>query len=107
MLDVQVPREELIARVTGRRLCRSCGASYPWRFAPPAKDGVCDKCGGGNYQRDDDTEATAVKRLEVYEAQTKPLVEYYRNAGLLVGIDGNQSIDAVTEALRAAIEQNL
>ncbi len=107
VLDVQVPREELIARVTGRRLCRSCGASYHMKFAPPVKDGVCDKCGGELYQRDDDTEATAVKRLEVYEAQTKPLIEYYRNAGLLVGIDGNQPIDVVTDALKAAIEQNL
>ena len=107
VLDVQVPRDELISRVTGRRLCRACGASYHVKFAPPAVEGVCDKCGGELYQRDDDTEATAGKRLEVYEAQTKPLIEYYNSKGLLVGIDGNQSIDDVTAALKTAIEQNL
>ena len=107
VLDVQVPREDLVARVTGRRLCRSCGASFHLKFAPPAKEGICDKCGGELYQRDDDTEATVGKRLEVYDAQTRPLIEYYRNAGILVGIDGNQSIDGVTAALKAAIEKNL
>jgi adenylate kinase len=107
VLDIQVPRDELIARVTGRRLCRACGASYHMKFAPTKQDGVCDKCGGELYQRDDDTEATAVKRLEVYEAQTRPLVAYYREAGVLVDIDGNQSIDAVTAALKDAIDRNL
>jgi len=103
VLDIQVPTEELISRVTGRRLCRSCGASYHVRFKLPAKDGVCDKCGGELYQRDDDTEETARRRLEVYDAQTKPLVEYYGDKGCLVAIDGNQSINAVTDALKAAI----
>ncbi len=107
VLDIRVPRPELIARVTGRRLCRSCGASYHMKFAPPKVDGVCDKCGGELYQRDDDTEETAGTRLEVYEAQTKPLVAYYERAGVLVGIDGDQSIDAVTAALKHAIERNL
>ncbi len=107
VLDIRVPRPELIARVTGRRLCRSCGASYHMKFAPPKVDGVCDKCGGELYQRDDDTEETAGTRLEVYEAQTKPLVAYYEQTGVLVGIDGDQSIDAVTAALKDAIESNL
>ncbi len=107
VLNIQVPRDELIVRVTGRRLCRNCGASYHLKFAPPQQPGVCDKCGGELYQRDDDTEETAVKRLEVYENQTKPLVSYYREAGILAEIDGNQSIDEVTAALKAAIEQNL
>lgn len=107
VLDIRVPRPELIARVTGRRLCRSCGASYHMQFAPPKVDGVCDKCGGELYQRDDDTEETAGTRLEVYEAQTKPLVAYYEQTGVLVGIDGDQSIDAVTAALKDAIERNL
>jgi len=107
VLDIRVPRPELIARVTGRRLCRSCGASYHMKFAPPKVDGVCDKCGGELYQRDDDTEETAGTRLEVYEAQTKPLVAYYEQTGVLVGIDGDQSIDAVTAALKDAIKSNL
>jgi adenylate kinase len=68
---------------------------------------VCDKCGGELYQRDDDTEEVARNRLRVYEEQTKPLVDYYRERGLLVDIDGDQSIDEVTEALRAAIEKHL
>jgi adenylate kinase len=107
VLDIQVPRDELIARMTGRRLCRACGASYHLKFAPPQEAGVCDKCGGELYQRDDDTEETAVARLEVYEAQTKPLIDFYRGVGILVGIDGNQSIDAVTAALKEAIQHNL
>ena len=107
VLDIQVPTDELISRVTGRRLCRSCGASYHVRFKPPAEDGVCDKCGGELYQRDDDTEETARRRLEVYDTQTKPLVDYYDGKGCLVAIDGNQSIDAVTTALKAAITATL
>jgi len=107
VLYIQVPTDELISRVTGRRLCRSCGASYHVRFKPPAKDGVCDKCGGELYQRDDDTEETARRRLDVYDTQTKPLVDYYDGKGCLVAIDGNQSIDAVTTALKAAITATL
>jgi adenylate kinase len=107
VLNIQVPEEELIARVTGRRLCRQCGASYHVMFNPPREPDVCDKCGGELYQRDDDTEEVARKRLEVYEAQTKPLIDYYREEGLLVNIDGYQSIDEVTAELREAIENNL
>lgn len=107
VLNIQVPEEELIQRVTGRRLCRNCGASYHIKFNPPQQPGVCDKCGGELYQRDDDTEAVARKRLEVYEEQTKPLVDYYDKQGLLVNIDGNQSIDQVTQDLKAAIAENV
>lgn len=107
VLDIQVPEAELIARVTGRRLCRDCGASYHVKFKPPEEPGVCDKCGGELYQRDDDTEATARKRLEVYELQTKPLIDYYAEKGVLKHVDGDQSIDAVTQALKGAIERNL
>jgi adenylate kinase len=107
VLNVQVPHEELIARVTGRRLCRQCGASYHVKFNPPNEPQVCDKCGGELYQRDDDTEEVARKRLDVYDAQTKPLIDYYRDEGLLISVDGNRSIDDVTAALREAIENNL
>lgn len=107
VLNIQVPEEELIARVTGRRLCRSCGASYHIKFMPPKDPGVCDKCGGELYQRDDDTEETARRRLEVYAAQTKPLIAYYDNQGGLVNIDGDRSVDAVTDALQAAIANEL
>ncbi|MBN1249842.1 MAG: adenylate kinase [Anaerolineae bacterium] len=107
VLNIQVPEEELIARVTGRRLCRNCGASYHIKFKPPKQPGVCDKCGGELYQRDDDTEETARRRLEVYEAQTKPLIEYYDGKGVLVNVDGDQPIDKVTESLKAAIAKEL
>jgi len=103
VLNIQVPTKELISRVTGRRLCRDCGASYHIKFKLPKEKGVCDKCGGELYQRDDDTEATARRRLEVYDAQTKPLIDYYGSKGSLTNVDGNKPIDAVTDALKVAI----
>ena len=89
--------------MTGRRLCRNCGASYHIEFKLPKEEGVCDRCGAELYQRDDDTEATARRRLEVYDAQTKPLIDYYGNKGSLVNVDGNKPIDEVTDALKTAI----
>lgn len=95
VINVEVPVDELIGRLTGRRICKSCGATYHMIFNPPKVEGVCDKCGGELYQRDDDTEATAKNRLEVYDKQTAPLLEYYKNSGLLVNINGNQSMEQV------------
>lgn len=95
VVNIEVPLEELIGRLTGRRICKSCGATYHMLFNPPAQEGFCDKCGGQLYQRDDDTEETAKNRLEVYEKQTAPLLEYYKNTGLLVNVNGNQSMDDV------------
>ena len=95
VINVEVPYEELIGRLTGRRICRSCGATYHMIFNPPKDEGVCDKCGGELYQRDDDTEETAKNRLLVYEKQTAPLLEYYNNTGLLVNINGNQLMEEV------------
>lgn len=106
VLNIQVPEDVLIKRVTGRRLCRQCGASYHLEYKPPEEPGVCDKCGGELYQRDDDTKETARKRLEVYREQTQPLVDYYSDKDLLVNIDGDQSIDEVTESLLEAIEKH-
>ena len=107
VLNIQAPEDVLIKRVTGRRLCRQCGASYHLEYNPPEESGVCDECGGELYQRDDDTEETARKRLEVYREQTQPLVDYYRDQDLLVDIDGDQSIDDVTESLIDAINENV
>jgi adenylate kinase len=104
VLNIQVPEQELIERVTGRRLCRNCGEPYHIKFKPPEEEGVCDLCGGELYQREDDTEETMRKRLEVYREQTQPLIEYYQEQDVLVSIDGDQSIDAVTEDLKAATE---
>ena len=95
VINVEVPYEDLIGRLTGRRICRSCGATYHMIFNPPKDEGVCDKCSGELYQRDDDTEETAKNRLLVYEKQTAPLLEYYNNTGLLVNINGNQLMEEV------------
>ncbi len=95
VLDIAVEKEELITRLIGRRVCRFCGASYHVVNMPPAKEGVCDLCGGELYQRADDTEETVVNRIEVYEAQTMPLIDYYEKAGVIAHIDGATGLDNV------------
>jgi len=100
---IAVPDEVLIERVSGRRLCRVCGESYHVKFNPPQQAGICDRDGGGLYQRDDDQPETVRQRLRVYWEQTSPLIEYYRQRGVLVEVDGDQSIDAVTEDLRTVV----
>jgi adenylate kinase len=84
-------------------LCRTCGESYHVKFKPPRRPGLCDRDGGELYQRDDDKPETVRKRLKVYWEQTSPLIDYYRDQGVLVEVDGDQPIDAVTEDLRAAL----
>jgi adenylate kinase len=84
---LDAPRDLLITRLTGRRVCRKCGAGYHVVNIPPRKAGVCDACGGELYQRPDDQEATILNRLDVYERQTKELIEYYDRQNLLVRID--------------------
>jgi adenylate kinase len=101
--SIVVPDEVLVERVSGRRLCRVCGEAYHVRFNPPRQPGVCDNDGGELYQRDDDKPETVRKRLKVYWEQTSPLVDHYRCQGVLVEINGEQSIDAVAADLRAAI----
>jgi len=100
---IEVPDQELIQRLTGRRTCRECGAGYHVMFDPPKKDGVCDKCGGQLYQRDDDNEATVTSRLKVYADQTKPLIEYYEKQGKLRKVDGMGSIDEIFERIKAVL----
>lgn len=95
VINVNVPSADLVERAVGRRICRSCGATYHVQFKPAKAAGKCDECGGELYQRADDTEETMKNRLSVYEAQTKPLIEYYQKAGLYVEIDGRQAIDKV------------
>ncbi|MEA4890959.1 MAG: adenylate kinase [Peptococcaceae bacterium] len=102
-LNIDVDAAALVARITGRRMCRKCGTPYHMTFSPSKVAGVCDACGGELYQRDDDKEETVRKRLEVYNAQTLPLIEYYRKQGIIVDIDGNQPMDKVTEAIMKAI----
>jgi adenylate kinase len=102
-LSVDVPFEDLMKRLTGRRTCKSCGQMYNIFFSAPKKEGTCDKCSGELFQRDDDKEATIKKRLEVYTAQTEPLIGYYKNKGILKSVSGTGSIDdifkKVTEVL--------
>ncbi|MGB9593072.1 MAG: adenylate kinase [Anaerolineae bacterium] len=102
-LYIKVSTDELLRRLGGRYTCKNCGAVYHIIFDPPKQPGVCDKCGGPLYQRPDDTPETAKKRLDVYFQQTAPLIEYYRQQGLLREIDGEQSIEAVHAALLKVI----
>jgi len=95
VVNVAVPAEELVTRLTGRRTCRQCGSMFHVVFNPPKKEGVCDKCGGELYQRDDDKEETIRQRLKVYEDQTSPLIDYYGRKGVLHDIDGRGSIDEI------------
>jgi len=101
--SIVVPDAVLVERVSGRRLCRVCGEAYHVRFNPPKQPGVCDKDGGELYQRDDDNPETVRQRLQVYWQQTSPLIDRYRNQGVLVEVNGDQSIDAVAADLRAAV----
>lgn len=100
---IRVSQEVLLRRLAGRWICRNCGAVYHVEFRPPAQLGVCDVCGGPLYQRSDDTEATARRRLEVYFEQTTPVFAYYDRQGLLVEIDGEQVVEAIHEALVSAV----
>ncbi len=104
---INVPDDVIIERVSGRLLCRRCGESYHLIFNPPKIAGVCDKCGGELYQRDDDKPETVRTRLAVFRDQTNPLIEYYRSQSVLVEVDGDQPIDDVHTALRTAIESHL
>lgn len=105
VIDISVPDEELVGRVTGRRICKACGATYHVTFNPSKVEGMCDKCGGALYQRDDDREETVKKRLEVYHSQTAPLIEYYSKQGVYFKIDGSREIDKVYSDVVAAIQK--
>ena len=95
VLDIAVEKEELMTRLTGRRVCKACGASYHVVNIPPKKEGICDVCGEPLVQRADDNAETVANRIEVYEAQTMPLIEYYEKAGNIAHIDGATGLDQV------------
>ncbi|MBQ1400920.1 MAG: adenylate kinase [Firmicutes bacterium] len=88
VLDIDVDKPELLKRITGRRVCQACGATFHVTGMPPKVEGVCDKCGGELIQRADDTVETAENRIEVYNSQTKPLLDYYDRAGNIAHLDG-------------------
>lgn len=96
---IEVPDEELVKRLTGRRTCRQCGAGFHVIFDPPKKEGVCDKCGGELYQRDDDNVETVTSRLKVYKNQTEPLISYYEKQGKLRRINGLGAIDEIFQRI--------
>ncbi|MDD3579789.1 MAG: adenylate kinase [Desulfobacca sp.] len=99
VLSIDVDEEELVKRLTGRRTCKQCGQMYHVMFNPPKKEGVCDKCGGELYQRDDDNEATVRSRLATYNQQTKPLIDYYSKQGLVRQIKGVGSISDIFQKI--------
>jgi adenylate kinase len=101
----EVSRDELLRRLTGRRVCRACGRTFHLVSAPPKVAGKCDACGGELYQREDDSEATVATRLDVYEKQTAPLLDYYRGRKLLAEVPAEGSVDQVTDAIRRATRQ--
>ena len=102
VLDIAVGKDELITRLTGRRVCKACGASFHVVNIPPKKEGVCDYCGGELIQRADDNLETVTNRIDVYESQTKPLIDYYEKAGNIAHIDGTTGLDNVfTDIVKA------
>lgn len=106
VIDLKVDRDLLLGRLTGRRVCKSCGSSYHVLFNPPKVEGVCDKCSGELYQRADDTEEKVGTRLDEYTNKTAPLLEYYGKKGLVRDVDGEQDIDKVTADISSLLRGN-
>jgi adenylate kinase len=104
VISLQVPREELVRRLSGRRTCRKCGAMYHVDLDPPTNSGVCDRCQGELYQRDDDREETIRARLAVYDRSTAPLTSFYRDRGLLREVQGTGTTAEVLERILAQLD---
>ncbi|GFR38830.1 adenylate kinase [Insulibacter thermoxylanivorax] len=103
VINLKVDRNNLLARLTGRRICRSCGATYHILFNPPKQEGICDKCGGELYQRSDDTEEKVGTRLDEYITKTAPLLDYYEKQGTLRHVNGEQDIQEVSAEISAIL----
>ncbi|HEY8447146.1 MAG TPA: adenylate kinase [Thermomicrobiales bacterium] len=103
VIEIDAPRETLIARLAGRRYCPKCGATYHVTFNPPRVQGICDRCGGELIQRADDTPEAIRRRLDLYDEQTAPVLDFYRERGLLSRVNGDQPIENVTQDILAAI----
>ncbi len=99
VIALEVDESELLKRVTGRRLCKNCQASYHIHFNRPKVEGKCDVCSGELYQRDDDTEETFINRLNVYRSQTEPVLDYYKDMGIVRIVEANCSVDEVTSKI--------
>ncbi len=103
VVNIEVRKELLIERAVGRRVCKDCGQTYHMTFNKPTVEGVCDNCKGELLQRKDDTEETVTKRINVYQEQTEPLIEYYTNKGIIVNIDGEKPIAEVGKNIVAKL----
>ncbi|WP_457591769.1 adenylate kinase [Geoglobus sp.] len=105
VINIVVPDEEIMKRIVYRRVCKECGAVYNLIYSPPKQDGVCDKCGGELYQRDDDKEETVRERLRVYKEQTEPLINYYSQKEVIHDIDGTKDIEEVWKQIENVLEK--
>lgn len=103
-IDIEVPDENIVTRMSGRRACLGCGATYHIKYNPPKTENVCDACGGELVLRDDDKPETVQKRLDVYHEQTQPLISYYTEAGVLKELDGTQDIDVIFEQIKELLK---
>ena len=106
-LYIKVPEQELIKRLSGRRVCENCGATYHVEFNPPTEEGICDKCGGNLIQRSDDKEETVKNRIEVNKEKTEKLIKYYKDEGILNTIESSGGIDKVFSKVTSVIEENI
>ena len=103
VLDIEVADEDIVTRMSGRRVCAACGSSYNVEFVPPLREGVCDNCGGKLIQRKDDTPETVRERLKVYHTETEPLVGFYAQRGLLRPVQSADTKEGTTQAILAAL----
>ena len=103
-INVDVPDENIVARMSGRRACLACGATFHVKHVPPVKEGLCDRCGSPLVLRDDDKPETVQKRLDVYHSQTQPLIDYYQAQGVLRTVDGTQDMSKVFEDIVAILD---
>lgn len=104
-IDVDVPDANIVRRMSGRRACVACGATYHIAHIPPKQEGICDRCGSTLILRDDDKPETVTRRLEVYHAQTQPLIDYYSSKGVLRTVDGTKDMEAVFAEITSILEK--
>jgi len=103
VVSLDVAEENIVKRLSSRRICKKCGTKFNLETLPPKIDGVCDNCNGELFQREDDTEKTIRHRLSVYYIETQPLIEYYKSKGILATVDGNRSVSEISREISAAL----
>ena len=104
IINLDIPQDKLVKRLSGRRTCKECGATFHVEFNPPKVEGVCDKCGGELYQREDESEEAVTIRLDTYNKQTKPLIDYYTMKGTIININGDQPMEDVFKSIEKSLE---